>query len=105
MPLPLARVSPRRLPPLLVLAASLALTAAATTVVAVTGRAREGARFENAADLTRARIENRTRTVTEGETDIDFNRMPLTFDLVVTGNKGAFLETVASLQVEQEVQA
>jgi len=62
VPLPHARVSPRRLPPLLVLAASLALTAVATAVVAATGREREEARFANAADLTRTRVDSRMRT-------------------------------------------
>ena len=62
MPLAHSRVAPRRLPPLLVLAASLALTVIATAVVAVTGRTREQARFDNAAGLTSTRVESRMRT-------------------------------------------
>ncbi len=51
---------PRRTPAL-VLAIALALTAAATLVVATTGRARDRARFQNAANATSAAIESRLR--------------------------------------------
>jgi len=51
---------PRRTPAL-VLAIALALTAAATTVVATTGRARDRARFQNAASAASAGIESRLR--------------------------------------------
>ncbi|HEU4628410.1 MAG TPA: CHASE domain-containing protein [Gemmatimonadaceae bacterium] len=50
---------PRRRTPFVVLATSLALTAVASTIVAVSGRRRDVARFQNAVDATASRIEAR----------------------------------------------